>query len=117
VTCSILDNLIQQAIGVTSLLVSQAASPPRATDNKQIIGVAEEALQLGELSGATLGYAVFVNLDSVNFVEIRVATGSTKFIKLKPGEVACFRFGSGVTAPFAIADTAPCLLRFKIWEG
>lgn len=73
---------------------------------KQNVGTSEEALVLGEVS--SLGYIMIVNRDETNYVEIRVSTGSTKFIKLKAGEFAIFRFGSGVTAPYIIADTAAC---------
>lgn len=117
ITGSILDNIISVATGLSSVNVSTSAFPPRFTHIKQTIGTSEEALQLGELSGATLGYAVFINRDATNFVELRVSTGSTKFVKVKPGEVSMFRFGSGVTAPFAIADTAAVSLEFKIWEA
>ena|SRR5688572_23455516 len=79
---------------------------------KQNIGTSEEALILGDLS--SLGYAIFVNRDTTNFVEIRTGTGGTKIVKLKAGEKACFRFGSGVTAPYAIADTAAVQLEYLI---
>lgn len=80
--------------------------------SKQNIGITEEAIKLGEL--ATLGYAIFINRDSTNFIELRVATAGIKFCKLLPGEAAMFRFGSGISAPFAIADTAPCQLEYMI---
>lgn len=82
------------------------------TKNKQNIGITEEAIKLGEL--ATLGYAIFINRDATNFINIKTATAGTIIVKLFPGEVAMFRFGSGVTAPFAIADTAPCQLEYMI---
>ena len=72
----------------------------------QNIGTSEEALNLGNI--ATLGYIYIKNLDETNFVQLRTATSGTYFCKLKPGEIAVFRFGSGVTAPYAIADTAAC---------
>lgn len=80
----------------------------------QQIGTSEEALQKGEL--ASLGYAWFKNLDATNFVSIRAATGAGNAIKLNPGECAVFRFGSGATAPYAIADTAAVYLEYLIVE-
>lgn len=74
----------------------------------QAITTSEVALNLGPL--ASLGWAGFVNLDPTNFIELRVGTGSTKFAKLWPGKGALFYFGSGITAPYAIADTATCKL-------
>ncbi len=79
---------------------------------KQNIGTSEEALKLGEIT--SLGWALFINRDATNYVELRVSTGSTKFCKLLAGECALFRFGSGVTAPYAIADTAACQLEYLL---
>ncbi len=79
---------------------------------KQNIGITEEALKLGELT--SLGWAFFVNRDITNFVELRVATSSTKFCKMLAGEPALFRFGSGITSPYAIADTAACQLEYLL---
>ncbi len=77
---------------------------------KQNIGIVEEALKLGEIT--SLGFVLFVNRDITNFVELRVATSGTKFCKMLAGEPALLRFGSGITAPFAIADTAACQLEY-----
>lgn len=82
------------------------------TKAKQNIGITEEAINLGEVT--SLGYALFVNRDPTNYLELRVATGGVKFAKLRPGKFAFFEFGSGITAPFAIADTAPCQLEYLI---
>lgn len=80
--------------------------------HKQNIGITEEALDLGELT--SLGWAIFINRDTTNFVNIKTATSGTIFAKILAGECAMFRFGSGVTAPFAIADTAACQLEYLI---
>ena len=117
VTASILDNLVSQAIGVTALNVSQSANPPRSVRSRQVVTLSEAALALGVLTGATLGWCVIINLDAVNFMEVRVGTGSTKFCKIKAGEVACFRFGSGITAPYVIADTASVEIYSCVWEA
>lgn len=77
---------------------------------KQNIGTSEEALILGEVS--SLGWFIGINRDSTNFVELRVSTGSTKFAKMKPLMPCLFYFGSGVTAPYAIADTATCQIEY-----
>lgn len=80
----------------------------------QSVGTSEEALGIGEL--ASLGYAWFKNLDGTNFVTIKTGTGGVNMVKIKAGETAVFRFGSGVTAPFAIADTAAVKLDYMIVE-
>lgn len=79
---------------------------------KQSIGTSEEAIVLGE--NTSPGWAFFINRDSTNYVELRVATGGAKFTKLKPGEFCLLRLGSGAQAPFAIADTAACVLEYLI---
>ena len=80
---------------------------------KQNIGTSEEAITLGEVTSP--GWAFFINRDETNFIELRVATGGAKFAKLKPGEFAFLRLGSGAQAPYAIADTAACQLEYKIF--
>lgn len=82
--------------------------------HSQQVGVTEEALDLGGL--ATLGWAVFINRDDTNFVEIRSGTGAgNDIIKIPPGMIALFHFGSDITAPFAIANTATVRLEYCIW--
>ena len=77
------------------------------------VGTTEEAMDLGEL--ATIAWCWIKNHDGTNFVELRTATAGTKFAKLLAGEAALFRFGSGVTAPYLIADTAACLVEYIIF--
>lgn len=80
---------------------------------KQNIGITEEAIGLGEVT--SLGMALFINRDTTNFISIKTATGGTIFARLQPSNgFAAFRFGSGVTAPFAIADTAACQMEYII---
>lgn len=83
--------------------------------HKQSIGTSEEAITLGEVTSP--GWAIFINRDTVNFIELRVATGGAKFAKLKAGEFCILRLGSGAQAPYAIADTAACLLEYFIAMG
>ena len=79
---------------------------------KVSVGTSEEAIPLGEV--ASLGWAVFKNLDGTNYVEIRKGTGGDDIVKLPPGGVALFYFGSDVTAPYWIANTAACQCEFFI---
>jgi hypothetical protein len=92
-------------------LVATVASK-KFIHNKQNIGTAEEAVVLGEVT--TPGWAIFINRDLTNFIELRVATGGAKFAKLLPGEFWCGRLGSGAQAPFAIADTGACQMEYLI---
>ena len=52
------------------------------------------------------------NMDVTNFVQLRQATGAAAFCKLLAGEWAIFRASVDMTAPFAIADTGACNVRF-----
>lgn len=79
----------------------------------QEIGLAEEALQLGDIAAG--GYCFLHNLDATNFVSIRRATAEGNAIKIGPGEIALFRLEA--TAPFAIADTAACDVEIVLLEA
>jgi hypothetical protein len=79
----------------------------------QAIGTSEEALQLGEVS--SLGWFIAVNLDNTNYVSIRMATAGANVIELEAkGGCALFKFGTGVSAPFAVSNTAACNVAFLL---
>jgi hypothetical protein len=85
--------------------------------HKQNIGTTEEALDIGELTIAG-GWAFIINRDSTNYVEIRSATGaSNDIIKILAGEFALFRWGSDVSAPYAIANTSSCQIEYCFWSA
>ena len=80
---------------------------------KQNIGTSEEAIGLGEVT--SLGFSIFINRDSTNYLELRSGTGAANdIIRINAGEFAMFRWGSDVTAPFAIANTAACQMEYMI---
>jgi hypothetical protein len=79
-------------------------------DNVQNIGTSEEAVLLGEAS--TGGYVIAHNLDATNYVSLRAATGTGNFLRINAGEIAVFRLEAA--APFAIANTAACNVRFIV---
>lgn len=91
--------LLEKMVTVTTKRISRL---------KQNVGIAEEALNLGDVS--SLGWIALKNLDATNFINVKTATGGVIFAKLKAGEMMLFRAGSGLTAPFVIADTAACQL-------
>ena len=56
------------------------------------------------------------NLDATNFVEIRDATGTGNLVKLLAGDPPfVFRLSADATAPYAIADTGTCNVRFLLF--
>jgi hypothetical protein len=65
---------------------------------------------------ANVGWAMFVNLDGTNYVEIMSAVSGTVLIQLQPGESALFRFAPTITAPAFIAHTAACEVQWLILE-
>ena len=80
--------------------------------NKQNVGTSEEAIELGTIS--SLGWAIFINRDATNYVEIRTGTGGNDIVKIPAGGVALFHFGSDVTAPYIVANTAACQVEYLI---
>lgn len=78
----------------------------------QTVGITEEAIVKGDVTSG--GYIYLENLDPTNFITIRQGTGTTGFIQLLPGDIALFRVSPLTSAPYAIADTAPCDL-LVVW--
>lgn len=80
----------------------------------QNIGTSEEAIIVTGLD--TLGYCMIINRDPTNFIEVRAGTGVQDLIKVSPGMFCIFEFADGVSAPYAIADTAACDVEIIIIE-
>ena len=78
----------------------------------QSVGTTEEALAQGADLG-TPGYAMIVNLDATNYVEIGSTTGVYD-IKLKAGEAALYRHNSATI--YAKANSSACLVEYIIIE-
>lgn len=97
-----------ELLTLTDILASVASK--KYIKHKQNIGTSEEAITLGEVTAP--GWALFINRDETNFISLKVGTAGAIFAKLKPGEFAFLRLGSGAQVPFAISDTASCQLEF-----
>ena len=78
------------------------------------VGTSEQLIALGGVTAA--GSLMFgENLDDTNYIEIRYATGASfDVIRVGPREPFLFRFGSDVTAPYWIANTAACLVKYGL---
>ena len=81
------------------------------THQTQVATTADAALAKGSIT--TLGWFFGINRSTTaaEIIEIRWADNEQDVVKIKPGEFACFRFGSDVTDPFilsasAVADTS-----------
>lgn len=81
---------------------------------KVSVGTSEEALPLDEATSP--GWCLIINRDLTNYVELKTGTSGTIFAKLKPGEFAFLRLGSGAQAPYAIANTAACQVAGLIFQ-
>src|SRR3990167_4249568 len=81
----------------------------------QNIGTSEEQIQTGEVTPAQC-WIFLRNMDSTNFIELRLQSAGVKFCKLKANEFALFRLGSGLPGLWAIADTAACNLEYMIFD-
>lgn len=77
--------------------------------------IADTEIPLGSVTVAG-GWVFIVNTDIANFVTIKAGVAGTAFAVLKPGEFCCLRLAPGITAPSAQADTAPCVLKFAIFD-
>ena len=100
----------------SSSSISASQSTAALVRNVQSIGaLAHEALDLGSV--ATPGFAVFQNLDAMNYVEIGIDVGATfyPFLKLKAGEQGMLRLGTAT--PYALADTDAVSLFYIIYDN
>ena len=98
------------SVNVTVSTITPTVAGTQIMDNVQNVGITEEAILLGDVAPG--GYVFIQNMDATNFVSIRQATGAANFMKLLAGEWAIFRMSVDTTAPFAIADTGACNVRF-----
>jgi len=104
------NGIIDEALSKSGLRFDWSGT--KVTKHIQAIGTSEEAIDLGEIT--TLGYFMAINLDSTNYVEIRSGTGAgNDVIRLDANNGVCLlRWGSDVTAPYAVANTASCNVLF-----
>lgn len=78
------------------------------------VATSEEVIPLGEVTAAG-AYMWVKNLDDTNYIELRTATGaSNDAIRCPAGKEICFYWGSDVSAPYWIANTAACLVEYEL---
>lgn len=97
-----------------SLVASQSVAG--LVRNVQLIATTAAGDLLDKGSVSTPGWAVFVNLDAINYVEIgsNVAATFYPFLKLKPGEAQMCRVA--VASPYARANTLAVSLFYIMYE-
>lgn len=93
--------------------LQKSVATKRYIYDKMSVPITEVVIPLGSVT--SLGYYLFINRDPTNFIELRVATSGVKFARLDAVNGPAFgKFGSGITAPFAIADTGSCQMEYLI---
>lgn len=77
------------------------------------VGTAEEDLTLSDV--AAPGFAIFVNTDPTNYVELGYSDGGTMkaLVRLRTGEPALFRVNGALTIR-AKANTAACKVAYLV---
>lgn len=97
---------VESEVAALSVTVGTANLP--IFKARQNVGTADEALILGDIAGANLGWCFIKNVEAfgANYVQLKTATGGVYFAKLFGGHFAFFSFGSDITAPFVKATGA-----------
>lgn len=115
------DTLQSASVAVAGRLLTSAGK--RVTKLEQNVAITEGAVQMGQITAP--GAFALVNLDPVNYIDVKVGTGGAIFARLKPdllgngtgGWVAGDALGSGAQAPFVIANVAPCRMAVIIADA
>jgi len=95
-----------------SLDYTMSLSAPLMTKNILNVLTSETAIDLGGVTSPVM--LIIVNLDTTNYVNVKVASSGAIAAKLLPGKGAIITLGSGMQAPVAIADTATCKVQYLI---
>ena len=74
------------------------------------------AIPLGSVTAAG-GWLFVLNTDGTNYIQLKTATAGTIFAQIKPGEFALLRLDPTLTAPFWLANTASCVVKFAIFDA
>lgn len=77
------------------------------------VGTSSTVIPLGQVT--TPHWSVFQNIDSINYLQLQIANGGGIFGRLYPGYVAFLPLDPGVV-PYAIANTAACVLDYLIFS-
>lgn len=81
------------------------------SEGTMLVATSATAIPLGQVTAPH--WSVFHNLDATNFIKLRNGSGGTDLPQLLAGEWAFFPWLS-TAVPYAIADTAACLMEYLI---
>lgn len=114
-----------------SLVIKDATSPTRAlqsgdvsadiTTDAQIfqkMSVATAATAVPVTGLTTPGWAIFINRDATNYIDLYTDNGANKkhFARLNPSKPALLFLGADCLTPYAKAHTAACIMEFLILD-
>lgn len=77
------------------------------------IATSDTAIPMGQVTQPN--WCAFHNCDSTNFIKLKTASGGAYFARLYAGAWAFFPLEITLTAPYALADTAACVLEYLIF--
>lgn len=84
---------------------------------KMSIATTATAIPVSSLTSP--GWAIFINRDATNYIDLYTDNGANKklFARLPAGGLPCLLFlGTDAKAPYALANTAACLMEFLILD-
>lgn len=81
--------------------------------NVQDVGTSEETLAKGDI--ATIGYMIYYNRDSTNYIELGKSTG-VYHIKVRAGGIGILEW-DGATDVYAKANSSSCDLEYVLVEA
>lgn len=82
--------------------------------NRQSVGIAEEALLLGDCGAG--GWIIMKNHGPTNYVQVRGLSGQTPLMRVPVGEACCGRLDATST-PTVQANTAACEVEYLLLEA
>lgn len=101
---------VKDGLSIANLIVSVATK--KIIHQAISVAITDTVITLGGVTSP--GYSMFVNRDPTNIINLKVASGSTIFATMNPGEFALLRLGSGAQVPNAIALVAPCVMDYLL---
>jgi hypothetical protein len=104
---SVMEAAVSRALA--SLLVDVAGNYYQG--GTMLVATSATAIPLGSVTAPH--YAVFLNQDATNFIKLRAGSSGADLVKLKAGEAGLIPL-LDTAVPYAIADTAACLMEYLI---
>lgn len=105
-------SIMSEALGIAVDGLIDSMTGTYISRGVALIATSATAIPLGQVTAPH--WAILKNLDSSNFIKIRNGSGGTDLLKIRAGKANLISFLDSAT-PYAIADTASCLLEYLIF--